>query len=157
MIFTVGPGGPYLIFTPKEQLHIHSPGGRTIAQPTRQRDFSADHEYYASEAAKKLKRKGYNRGDSLKKITSKVREIIPKAAKRKAPLKETGRGAPGMPRTPITTEIYRLVKEDRSKKEILDEVIKWAQANSINVAGPYKARIKKRVDWWWIKIKSAHK
>jgi hypothetical protein len=147
-------GKVHLMFEPKEQLHIHSPGGKTIAQTTKQRNSRKDYDYYSEEAAKKLKRKGYNRGESLKKISSKVSEVIPKAPKRKKPVKGTGHGALGVPRTPLTKEIVRLINQDKSKKQVLSEVTEWAKNNSISVAGPHKIKIKKQVDRWWTKIKS---
>lgn len=157
MIFTIGHGGACLVFQPKEQLHFHSRGGKTIAQTTKQRDSKADYDYYSVEAAKKLKGKGYNLRDSLEKISGKVKEEIPKATKRKKPVKGTGRGGGGIPRTELTIEIVRLINEGKPKTKVLELTMNWAESKSMSIAGPHKIRIKKQVDRWWVKIKSTQK
>src|SRR4028119_1132503 len=47
------------VFKPTVQLHIHSPGGITIAKAVTRKEIRLDEEYHAQEAAKKLKRKGH--------------------------------------------------------------------------------------------------
>src|SRR5215213_4570115 len=42
-------GGLQLMFEPKEQLHFHSSGGRTVAETTIQKSFRGDKKYYADE------------------------------------------------------------------------------------------------------------
>lgn len=157
MTFMVGAGGYHLVFEPKKQLHIHSPGGRTIAQTTEQRDTRVNEEFHVIEAAKKLKRKKYNLRKAQEFLDSKAAEVIPKAPKSKKPIKGTGRGARGVPRTELGKEVVRLIKDGKSKKQVLDASINWSKNNAIAVAGPYKNKIKKQVNYWWAKIKSAHK
>lgn len=157
LTFSVFSGGACLLFEPKQQLHIHSRGGKTITQTTRQRNSEADYDYYSSKAAKKLKEQGLNLKKSLEKIASKVKEEIPKAPKKKKPIKGTGHGAAGIPRTQLTAEIARLIDDGKSKVQVLNETLQWARNNLINVSGPHKNSIKKKVDYWWIKKKSPHK
>lgn len=157
LLFSIASGGACLIFEPKEQLHIHSRGGKTVARTTSQRNSEADYDYYSSEAAKKLKKKGLNLRNSLEKIASKVKEEIPKAPKKRKPVKGTGHGAAGVPRTPLTEEVVRLIGAGKSKTQVLNEMLQWAVNNSISVAGPHKNNIKKLVDYWWTKKKSTYK
>lgn len=156
MTFLNGPKGLHLMFHPKDQLHIHSLGGKTLTQSTKKSNFSPGHEYHAEEAAKSLKRKGYNLKTSLNEVDSKVRKHIPKSPRKKQPIKGTGRGGPGIPRTSLAEEIVRLIDNGLSKKVVLQQTITWAIENSLQVAGPYKNNIKKQLDRWWDK-KSGHK
>jgi hypothetical protein len=157
LTFTIGAGGLHLMFYPAQQLHIHSLGGKTIEKTTVKRNARVNDEFYSTEAAKKLKRKGLNLNDSLRKISSDVKKVIPRAPKRKSPVKGTGRGAPGIPRTDLGKEIVKIISAGKAKKETFAEVIKWATNNLMPVAGPHKARLKKQVDRWWSAIKSTHK
>lgn len=155
--FALGPGGLHILFHPANQLHIHSRGGKTIERTTVKRNARVTDEFHSTKAAKKLKRKGLNLHDSLRKISSDVKKVIPKATKRKSPVKGTGRGAPGIPRTDLGKETVKLIDEGKSKKEIFAEIIKWATNNSIPVAGPHQVRFKKQVDRWWSARKLTHK
>lgn len=157
LTFTVGHGGLHILRHPANQLHIHSRGGKTIEKTIIKRNARVNDEFHSTEAAKKLKRKGLNLNDSLRKISSVVKKVIPNAPKRKSPCKGTGRGAPGIPRTDLGKEIVRLIDSGKSKKEVFAEIIKWATNNSIPVAGPHKIRIKKQVNRWCFSRNPTHK
>lgn len=57
LTFIMGQGGLHLMFHPTHQLHIHSPGGKTIEKTTVKRNARVDDEFHAIEVAKKHKRK----------------------------------------------------------------------------------------------------
>ena len=155
--FSIASGGAYLVFKPKEQLYIHGRGWKTTTLTTRKRASEADYDYYSTEAAKKLKGRGLNLRESLDKISAKVKEEIPKAVRSKKPVKGTGHGAPGIPRTPLSEKIVKLINEGKSWAEVLESTMKWAESNSMNIAGPHKHKIRRQVTRWWNKIKSDHK
>lgn len=157
LTFLRGHGGLHLMFHPTHQLHIHSRGGKTIEKTTVKRDARVTDEFHSIEAAKKHKRKGLNLKESLTKYSSDIKKVIPKAPKRKMPVKGTGRGAPGIPRTEMAREIVKIIGKGKNKKEAFTEIIEWAKTNSKEIAGPHKINIKKQVNRWWMKIKSAHK
>jgi hypothetical protein len=141
-----------LMFHPKEQLHIHSPGGKTTAIETTEREFRPSTDYYATEAAKKLKRGEKNLRQAQSYLASKASEVILHAPKRKKPIKGTGRGAPGMPRSEIGREIVRLLKTKASKSEVLKRTVEFAQAKKMPIAGSNIKKIKKQVDFWRKKL-----
>lgn len=141
-----------LMFHPREQLHIHSPGGKTTSKTTTEREFRPSTDYHAVEAAKKLKRGRNNLRQAQSYLASKAAEVIPPAPKRKKPIKGTGRGAPGMPRGELGREIVRLLQTGIGKSEVLKKSIEFAQARKMPVAGLHLKKIKKQVDFWRKKL-----
>lgn len=141
-----------LMFHPKEQLHLHSPGGRTVARRTTERDVRTNADYHAVEAAKKLKRKNLNLRQSQDFLRGKAAEVIPHAPKRRKPVKGIGRGAPGQPRSATAREIVCHLKEGKSQGEVLKLVIDFAQKHSLPVAGPHRRKIKKQIRFWAQKV-----
>lgn len=147
-------GQLHLMFHPKEQLHIHSPGGRTIAESTSEREFRPSTDYHATEAVIKLKRRKNNLREAQSYLASKAAEIIPRAPKHRKPVKGTGRGAPGIPRSELGREIVRLLKMKIGKSEVLKKSIEFAKANQIPIAGSHLKKIKKQVSFWRKKLAS---
>ena len=141
-----------LMFHPKEQLHIHSPGGKTTAKETTEREFRPSIEYHAVEAAKKLKRGKKNLRQVQSYLASKASEVIPHAPKRKKPIKGTGRGAPGAPRNELGHEIVRLQQIGVSKSEVLKKIVEFAQTRKMPIAGLNLKKIKKQIDFWRKKL-----
>ncbi|HLM01899.1 MAG TPA: hypothetical protein VK400_12665 [Pyrinomonadaceae bacterium] len=141
-----------LMFHPKEQLHIHSPGGRTIAESITEREFRPSPDFHAIEAAKKLKRKKKNLREAQTYLASKAAEVIPHSPKRKKPLKGTGRGAPGAPRSELGCEIVRLLKTGISKSNVLKKSVEFARSKQIPIAGSHLKKIKKQVNFWRKKL-----
>ena len=140
-----------LLFEPTHQLHIHSPGGKTIEKTVRQKNVRVDENYHATEAAKKLKRKNTTRKVAQEIIYKKVAEVIPRAAKHKN-IKGTGRGAPGQPRTALGKEIVRLIGEALSEKEILERAFEYAKQHNQPIAGQYSKKIIKQIRFWMKKV-----
>lgn len=141
-----------LMFQPKEQLHIHSPGGRTVAESITEREFRPSTDYHATEAAKKLKRKKQNLKQAQNYLSSKAAEIIPRAPKHKKPIKGTGRGAPMQPRNLMGREIVRLLQTGVNKSETLRKSIEFAQTQHLQIAGSNLKKIKKQINFWHKKL-----
>lgn len=152
LTFAIGPGGLHLLFEPKEQLHIHERGGRTIEVTTTRSDARVGADYHAREAAKKLKRQNFTLKDAREYLGAEASEVIPKAPKRRI-RKNVGRGAPGIPRTALGRQVVKLIREGKSRLETFDETILWARNQGERIAGPHQRRIKKQVDRWWKKKK----
>lgn len=145
---TKSDGRMSLMFHPKEQLHIHSPGGKTIAKLITECEFRPSPDYYATEAAKKLKRRKKNLREAQSYLASKAAEVIPHAPRRSKPVKGTGRGAPRMPRSALGREIVRLLNSGIGRSEVLKKSVEFAKAKQIPIAGTHLKKIKKQVDFW---------
>ncbi len=93
------------VFKPTVQLHIRSPGGRTVAKAVTGKEIRPDEEYHAREAAKKLKRKGRKLKEAQRFLDAEAAKIIQHAPKKRKAPKGTGRGVSG-----------RLIAERRKHK-----------------------------------------
>lgn len=155
--FLQGPGGLHIGFTPKEQLHIHSRGGRTIATTTEQHDDPGNVPYHAGAAATILRDENKNLKEVREILGSEAAKIVPRAPKKKKPSSGRGRGAPGEPRSPRGRRIVDLISEGLRKAEVLSATITWAKENGENIAGPHGRTIKRHVDKVWARIKSRPK
>lgn len=155
--FVAGPGGLHLMFIPKEQLHIHSRGGRTVARTTKQDDDPGNEDYHAEAATRILLQQNKNLKETRNFLTSKAAEIIPCAPKTKRPTSGRGHGAPGVPRSLRGRRIIDLISEGKPKPQVMVETIAWVKDQGENVAGPFKTNIKRHVNRLWKKSKSCHK
>lgn len=155
--FLQGHGGLHLLFTPKEQLHIHSYGGRTTATTTEQHDDPGNAEYHSFAAVTILGNEGKNLREVREFFGSEAAKIIPRAPKKKKPSSGRGRGAPGQPRSPRGKKIVELIEEGLRKADVLSGTIAWAKENGENIAGPHTHKIKRHVDKVWARIKPHHK
>lgn len=155
--FVEGPGGLHLMFIPREQLHIHSRGGRTIARITNQYDDPGNEHYHAEAASKILRQKNRSLRETRDFLAAKASEIIPRAPKTKKPTSGRGRGAPGVPRSARGRRIVALINDGKSKLQVISETIEWAKKRGENVAGPYSSAIKRHVHRLWQKTNSSHK
>lgn len=140
------------MFHPKHQLQIHSPDGKTTAVTTAEREVRTNADFHVVETAKKLKRRKMNLRQSQDFFCVKAAEIIPRAPKRSKPTKGIGRGAPKQPRSAIGREIVRLVKDGKTKREILPLTINFAKKNTLPIAGPHLRNIKKQIRFWLKKV-----
>lgn len=152
-------GRLHKMWDPVEQLHIHSPGGRTMAVSTSEKEIKTGPKYHARESVKKLKEKGYGRQAARLFLGEEVAKRIDKAPKRKRASKGTGRGAPGHPRSQFSREVVRLRDEGKLELETLSLMIEWSRHRGEPVAGPHRNHIKRRVRRWYSPAgkKPAHK
>lgn len=157
MNFLHGRGGLHIAFIPKEQLHIHSRGGRTTALMTEQHDDPGSVPYHAGAAAVIMKDEGKNLKQAREILGSEAAKVIPRAPKKKKPSSGRGRGAPGEPRSDRGRKIFDLINEGLSKADVLSRTITWAKESGESVAGPYGRTIKQHVDKVWARIKSRPK
>lgn len=154
--FVEGPGGMHLMFLPKEELHIHSRGGRTVARVTTQHDDPGNEDYHARAAATHLKKKNRNLKETREYLGAKAAEVVTRAPRTKKRTSGRGRGGPGVPRSDRGRKIMSLIEAGKSKPDVLFETIDWAKRRGENIAGPFKKVIKNHVDRLWPK-KSPHK
>jgi len=152
--FLHGSGGLHIVFIPKEQLHIHSPGGRTTAMTSEQHDDLGSVSYHAGSAAAILRTENRNLKEVREILGSEAARVIPRSPKKKKPSSGRGRGAPGEPRSARGRKIIDLINDGLSKAKVLSGTITWAKENGENVAGPYGRTIKQHVDKVWARIKS---
>lgn len=152
--FLQGPGGSHIAYTPKEQLHIHSRGGRTIAMTTEQHDDPGNVPYHAGAAATILRDENKNLREVREILGFEAAKVVPRAPKKKKPSSGKGRGAPGEPRSARGRKIVDLISEGLRKAEVLSATITWAKENGENVAGPYGRKIERHVDKVWARKKS---
>jgi hypothetical protein len=160
MNFFQGPGGRLLrMFNPTVELHIHSPGGRTVAKAVTRKDVRADEEYHAREAAKKLKRKGHKLKEAQNFLGAQAAKEISHAPKRRPQPAGVGRGAPGRPRGPFSKEVVRLRDAGVTEKEIVERMLTWLREQGQPGSPRHRASIRKRVRRWLTppKKKLAHK
>jgi hypothetical protein len=152
-------GRLHKMWDPAEQMHIHSPGGRTMAVSTSEKEIKTGPKYHARESIKKLKGKGYGRQAARLFLDAEVAKRIEKAPKRKRADKGVGRGAPGQPRSLFSKEVVRLRDEGKSEFETLSVMIDWSRHRGEPVAGSYRNNIKRRVRRWYSPARknSAHK
>lgn len=160
MDFCYGPGGGMMrMFKPTVQLHIHSPGGRTTAKDITRTQVRPGEEYYAQEAAKKLKRKGRKLKEAQNFLGAEAAKVIRHAPKKRTPPKGTGRGAAGQPRSLFSKEVVRLREMGMSEGEVVERIIVWLRKHGQPATPLHRSSIKKRVHRWFVpaKKKSEHK
>jgi hypothetical protein len=160
MDFCYGPGGRMMrIFKPTVQLHIHSPGGRTMAKAVTRKQIRPGEEYYAQEAAKKLKRKGHKLKEAQNFLGAEAAKIIHHAPKKRTPPKGTGRGAAGLPRSPFSKEVVRLREAGMSEGAVVEQMIIWLRERGQPSTPLHRSSVRKRVHRWFLtaKKKSEHK
>jgi hypothetical protein len=147
------------IFEPAVQLHIHSPGGRTVAKAVAQKEFRPDESYHAQEAAKKRQRKGDNLRDTQRFLGAEAAKVVPHALKKRTPLKGTGRGAPGRPRGPFSKKVVSLRNAGVPEGEVVERMITWLREQGRPATPLQRGSIRKRVRRWFrpAKKKSEHK
>lgn len=152
--FGIAEGRFVIMFEPGEQPHIHSHGGRTIGKITCEKEIRVGEMYHFVEAAKKSKRKGRKLIETQRYFGAIARDVIGKAPKRKRATKGTGRGAPGVPRSPFSKELVRLMTEGTSKTRAVELMVSWSRDHGHPVAGSYKTGIKQRVGRWYRRKKA---
>lgn len=159
MEFLHGPGGVLRMFRPTVQLHIHSPGGRTIAKAVTRKEVRPGEEYHAREAAKKLKRKGRKLREAQNFLDAEAAKVIRHAPKKRKPPKGTGRGAPGQPRSPFSKEVVRLHAAGVPESAAVEQMIVWLKERGEPVTPLRRDNIRKRVRRGFVlaKKKSGHK
>jgi hypothetical protein len=159
MEFLHGPSGMLRMFRPTVQLHIHSPGGRTIAKAVTRKEVRPGEEYHAREAAKKLKRKGRKLKEAQNFLDAEAAKVIRHAPKKRKPPKGTGRGAPGQPRSPFSKEVVRLHDAGVPESTVVEQMIVWLKARGEPVTPLQRDNIRKRVRRGFVlaKKKSGHK
>jgi hypothetical protein len=138
-----------LMWEPAEQFHIHSPGGRTIGKHVDEKEIRPDEKYHFTQAAKKEKQKGRKLVDSERSYGAIAKKIIGVAPKRSRVPKGTGRGAPGIPRSPFSKEVVRLKREGIPERLAVIAMVKWSTDQGHPIAGPYKTSIKQRTRRWY--------
>jgi hypothetical protein len=146
-------------FRPTVQLHIHSPGGRTIAKAVTRKDIRPSEEYHAQEAAKKLKRKGRKLKEAQSFLGTEAAKVIHHAPKKRTPSKGTGRGAAGQPRSGFSKEVVTLRNAGMSEGAVVDRMMVWLREQGQPATPLERGSIRKRVHRWFLpaKKKSEHK
>ncbi len=134
-----------LMWEPAEQLHIHSPGGRTVGKLVDEKEIRPDEKYHLTQAANKAKQKGRRLLEAERTFGAIAKGIIGLAPKRSRAPKGTGRGAPGIPRSPFSKEVVRLKTEGIPERVAVDAMVKWSRDHGQLVAGPHRTSIKQRV------------
>ena len=147
------------MFKPTVQLHIHSPGGRTIAKAVTRKEIRPDEEYHAREAAKKLKRKGHKLKEAQMFLDAEAKKVIRLAPKKRKPLKGTGRGAPGQPRSSFSKEVVSLRDAGMLEGAVVERMTAWLRKHGQPATPLHRDVIKRRVHRWFkpAKKKSEHK
>jgi hypothetical protein len=138
-----------LIWEPAEQLHIHSRGGKTTGKIVNEKIIRPDEKYHFTQAAKKEKKKGRKLVETERSYGSIAKKIIGMAPKRSRVPKGTGRGAPGIPRSPFSKEVVRLKSEGIPENHAIDAMVKWSTDHRHPIAGPFKTSIKQRTRRWY--------
>lgn len=158
MDFLHGPDGLLRMFKPTVQLHIHSPGGRTVAKAVTRKEVRPDEEHHVREAAKKLKRKGRNLKEAQSYLGAEAAKVIRRAPKKRKPAKGTGRGAPGQPRSPFSKEVVRLRDAGIPESTVVERMTAWLRENGQHITPLHRDGIRKRVRRWFppAKKKSGH-
>jgi hypothetical protein len=141
------------IFKPTVQLHIHSPGGRTIAKAVTRKEIRPDEKYYAQEAAKKRMRKGDNLKNTQKFLDAEAAKIIPYAPKKRQPPKGTGRGAPGQPRSAFSKRVVSLRDSNTPEHKVVEQMVIWLRDQGQSVTPLARSSIRKRVHRWFLPVK----
>jgi len=149
LTFTWSIEGFTLMWEPAEQLHIHSPGGRTIGKHVAEKEIRPDENYHFTQAAKKAKQKGRKLVETERSYGAVAKRIIGVAPKRRRVPKGTGRGAPGMPRSSFSKEVVRLKSEGIPERIAVDAMVKWSSDHGHPIAGPFKTSIKQRTRRWY--------
>lgn len=160
MDFCYGSGGGMMrMFKPTVQLHIHSPGGRTIAKAVTRKQIRPGEEYYAQEAAKKLKRKGRKLKEAQNFLGAEAAKVIHHAPKKRTTPKGTGRGAAGLPRSPFSKEVVSLREAGMSESAVVEQMITWLREHGQPATPLHRSGVRKRVHRWFLpaKKKSEHK
>ena len=147
--FTWSVYGFTLMWEPAEQLHIHSPGGRTIGKHVAEKEIRPDENYHFTQAAKKAKQKGRKLVETERSYGAVAKRIIGVAPKQRRVPKGTGRGAPGTPRSPFSKEVVRLKSEGIPEWIAVDAMVKWSSDHGHPIAGPFKTSIKQRTRRWY--------
>jgi len=145
MDFLHGHGGVLRMFRPTVQLHIHSPGGRTMAKAVTQKEVRPDEGYHAQEAAKKLKRKGRGLKEAQNFLDSEAAKVIQYAPKRRKSPKGTGRGAPGQPRSPFSKEVVRLREAGMRESAVVEQMTVWLRESGQPATPLHRDSIRRRV------------
>ena len=147
------------MFKPTVQLHIHSPGGRTIAIGTTEKEIELNEQYHIREATKKRMRKGDNLRDIQRFHAVEAAKEAPYALKKRKPPKGTGKGAPGQPRSPFSKQVVSLRDVGTPEHEVVERMILWLRERGQPATPRDRAGIKKRVHYWFqsSKKKSEHK
>jgi hypothetical protein len=142
-----------LMWQPAEQLHIHSPGRRTIGKYVDEKEIRPDENYHFAQAAKKARQKGRKLVETERSYGAVAKRIIGVAPKRRRIPKGIGRGAPGIPRSPFSKEVVRLKSEGILESIAVDAMVKWSSDNGLPIAGPFKTSIKQRTRRWYGRLK----
>jgi hypothetical protein len=138
-----------LMWQPAEELHIHSPGGRTIGKIVDEKEIRPDEKYHFTQAANKAKQKGKKLVETERSYGAIAKKIIGLAPKRSREPKGTGRGAPGIPRSLCSKEVVRLKAEQIPEDLAIDAMVKWSREHDQPIAGPHRTSIKQRVRRWY--------
>jgi len=142
-----------LIWERAEQLHIHSPGGRTIGKYVNEKEIRPDEKYHFIEAAKREKQKGRRLVETERSYGAIAKEIIGLAPKRSRKSKGIGRGAPGAPRSEFSREVVRLKTKGVLESVAIEAMVKWSRDHGRPIAGPFKTSIKQRVKRGYRRLK----
>ena len=131
------------MFRPVKQLHIHSRGGRTISKVVTRTQAKPGADYFAQQAAKKLRSQGASRRDTNFFLAREVGKIIPRAPKRRQRIKGTGRGAPGKPRSPFSKQVVALRENGIAEVDIVDKMMSWLRSIGKPATPLHRAGVKK--------------
>ena len=157
LTFAGASGGRLVkMFEPAFQMHIHSPGGRTIARATKEKEIRANESFFAQEAAKKKKRKGYNLRQTQNYLGAEAAKVISHAPKKRRKPKGVGRGAPGRPRSEFSKKVVSLFNEGRTEPAAVGLMTQWCKEQ---MPAPQESSVKKLVHRWYSRLRksSGHK
>src|SRR5207237_6881226 len=76
LTFTWSIEGFTLMWEPADQMHIHSPGGRTIGKIVDEKEIRPDEKYYFTQAASKAKQKGHRLVETERSFGAVAKRII---------------------------------------------------------------------------------
>lgn len=144
-----------MMFEPAVQLHIHSPGGKTVGKETIQKNYKVDESYHTQLAAKMRQKKGDNLRATQGYLAAEAKKIIDPAPRHRRTLKGNGHGAPGRPRTEQGGKVVALFGANISEEVAIDHMIDWYAQRELRAS---KEGIKKLVRRWYRSLKkTGHK
>lgn len=137
------------MFRPTEQLHIHSPGGSTGWKEVTSKEVRPSAPFLAQQAAKEVRKHGANLRDTQRFLASEAAKVVPRAPKTQRPVKGTGRGAPGQPRSSFSKEVVILRERGMREREIVDNMMNWLREHGQTVTPLERRNVKRRVHRWF--------
>jgi hypothetical protein len=140
-------------FRPTVQLHIHSPGGRTTSKQTTHKEIRPGAGYYAQEAAKQIRHGGANLQATQRFLAREAAKVVPHAPKNRKPLKGTGRGAPGQPRSLFSKQVVDLRNKGVNEAQVVESMLKWLREQGERVTPLNRSGVRKRVHRWFSRSK----